>query len=110
MKLKLLVISMVGVMTFATASYAADSSKAANTKPVNSWTCEDFLALDDSFQPTAISFAEGLNSHGKPEAAVLNVEGIQKITPMVVEACKQNPKESFKDKVKSEWMKIKKDM
>jgi acid stress chaperone HdeA len=83
-------------------------SQAAETqKPVNNWTCEDFLALDSSFQPTAVGFAEALNSKDKPEDAVMDVKGIETVTPAVVQACTENQKASFKDKVKSEWDKFK---
>lgn len=84
------------------------SQAAENKKPVNSWTCEDFLALDASFQPTAVGFAEALNNKDKPEDAVMDVQGITTVTPAVVQACTENKKASFKNEVKSEWEKIKK--
>lgn len=110
MNVKPLLFGMIGALGIALGAQAADTAKAANTKPVNTWTCEDFLAVDDDFQPTAVGFAEALNSKDKPEAAVLDVEGIEKVTPMVVEACKQDKTQSFKEKVHAEWDKIKKDM
>ncbi len=105
MNKKTLLISMVCLMGFSAIGHAAE-----NKKPVKSWTCEDFLALDESFKPTAIGFAEALNKKDKPEDAVLDVDGTEKVIPLVIEACKQNPKESFAQKVKSEWKKVKKDM
>lgn len=81
---------------------------ADNQKPVNNWTCEDFLALDASFQPTAIGFAEALNSKDKPEDAVIDVQGITTVTPAVVQACTEDKKASFKSKVENEWNKLKK--
>lgn len=62
------------------------------------------------FQPTAVGFAEALNNKDKPEDAVLDVQGIATVTPAIVQACTQDKKASFKDKVKGEWDKIKKDM
>ena len=70
----------------------------------------DRLAVDESFQPTAVGFAEALNNKDKPEDAVLDVQGIATVTPAIVQACTQDKKASFKDKVKGEWDKIKKDM
>ncbi|KHS42787.1 acid-activated periplasmic chaperone HdeA [Hafnia paralvei] len=105
MNKKTLLISMVCLMGFSAIGHAAE-----NKNPVKSWTCEDFLALDESFKPTAIGFAEALNKKDKPEDAVLDVDGTEKVIPLVIEACKQNPKESFAQKVKSEWKKVKKDM
>lgn len=77
-------------------------------KPVNSWTCEDFLAVDESFQPTAVGFAEALNNKDKPEDAVLDVQGIATVTPAIVQACTQDKKASFKDKVKANGTKLRK--
>ncbi len=63
-----------GMLLLPVVSNAADAQPAAdNKKPVNSWTCEDFLAVDESFQPTAVGFAEALNNKDKPEDAVLDV-------------------------------------
>jgi acid stress chaperone HdeA len=93
---------MLSALALTSTAYAAN-----NTKPVNSWTCEDFLAVDDSFQPVAVGFAEALNSKNKPEDAVLDVDGIEKVTPMIITACKEDPKQSFKVKVHSEMKKAK---
>ncbi|ADO50290.1 acid-activated periplasmic chaperone HdeA [[Enterobacter] lignolyticus] len=84
------------------------SQAAEHQKPVNNWTCEDFLALDSSFQPTAVGFAEALNNKDKPEDAVMDVKGIETVTPAIVQACTENKKASFKSKVESEWEKFKK--
>ncbi|STL21510.1 putative periplasmic acid stress chaperone [Escherichia coli] len=55
-------------------------------------------------------FAEALNNKDKPEDAVLDVQGIATVTPAIVQACTQDKQANFKDKVKGEWDKIKKDM
>ena len=69
-----------------------------------------FPGCGRSFQPTAVGFAEALNNKDKPEDAVLDVQGIATVTPAIVQACTQDKKANFKDKVKGEWDKIKKDM
>ncbi|HBY5242980.1 TPA: acid-resistance protein, partial [Klebsiella pneumoniae] len=51
-----------------------------------------------------------LNNKDKPEDAVLDVQGIATVTPAIVQACTQDKQANFKDKVKGEWDKIKKDM
>ncbi|AWS95863.1 MULTISPECIES: acid-activated periplasmic chaperone HdeA [Citrobacter] len=86
-------------------SQAADSHK-----PVSQWTCEDFLATDATFQPTVVGFAEALNKKDKPEDAVLDVKGVETVTPALVQACMQDKKANFKNKADSEWDKIKKDL
>lgn len=78
---KVLGVILGGLLLLPVVSNAADAQKAAdNKKPVNSWTCEDFLAVDESFQPTAVGFAEALNNKDKPEDAVLDVQGIATVT------------------------------
>ncbi|MBC6558710.1 acid-activated periplasmic chaperone HdeA [Citrobacter braakii] len=108
MNFKFCIISVLSVFALTSTAYATNTAK--NTKPVNSWTCEDFLAIDESFQPTAVAFAEALNAKNKPEDAILNVDGIEKVTPLIIQACKEDKTLSFKEKVRSEWKKLKKDM
>ncbi|QME74675.1 acid-activated periplasmic chaperone HdeA [Escherichia fergusonii] len=108
---KAISILLGGLLLMPVISNAAETQKAAdNQKPVNSWTCEDFLALDATFQPTAVGFAEALNKKDKPEDAVMDVQGIETVTPAIVQACTQDKKASFKEKVQGEWAKIKKDL
>jgi acid stress chaperone HdeA len=51
----------------------------------------------------AVAYAKG----GKPEAAVLDVEGTDKLTPLFIDACQAQPKESWWQKVKTEIKKLK---
>lgn len=85
----------------------AVTQAAAPQKPVNAWTCEDFLALDTAFQPTAVGFAEALNSKDKPEDAVLDVNGIETLTPLVIQACTADKAANFKASVESQKAKAK---
>lgn len=77
-------------------------------KPMATWTCADFLAIDESFQPTAVAVGEALNNKGKVEDAVLDVDGIVSVTPVVIQACTEEPQSSFMDKLKAAWAKVKK--
>ncbi|MBB1202687.1 acid-activated periplasmic chaperone HdeA [Enterobacteriaceae bacterium 89] len=86
------------------------SQAAENHKPVSQWTCEDFLATDATYQPTAVGFVEALNKKGHPKDAVLDVQGIETVTPAVVQACAEDKQANFKKKTESEWEKIKKDL
>lgn len=54
---------------------AADKSVAH--KPLARMTCEDFVGLDESFQPKTVYWAAACARGGKPEAAVLDVDGIE---------------------------------
>ncbi|MDQ4429043.1 acid-activated periplasmic chaperone HdeA [Yokenella regensburgei] len=86
------------------------SQAAENRKPLTKWTCEDFLAIDAKFQPTVVGFAEALNKNDKPEDAVLDVKGVETVTPALVQACMMDKKALFKKKADSEWDKIKKNL
>jgi LysM repeat protein len=78
----------------------------ATKKPVSKMTCEDFLVLDESFQPEAVSMAVAYGTNGKPEAEAIAVEGVETVTPYIVEECKKAPKESFWKKAKAEYKKM----
>lgn len=102
---KKLILSLGVALILPSVGFAADK-----TTPVNKWTCEDFLAVDTTFQPTAVGFAEALNSKDKPEDAVMDVQGIQTVTPVVVQACNEDKTANFKEKVDHAWDKVKKSM
>ena len=38
-------------------------------------TCEEFLAVEESFKPKMVYWAAGYSKGGKPEAAMIDVEG-----------------------------------
>ena len=84
------------LMMGATGAFA-ESAK----KPLGKMTCEDFLAVDDTFKPKVVSYAVAYAKGGKPEAAVIDVEGIDRLTPVLIEDCKASPKESFWKKLKA---------
>jgi acid stress chaperone HdeA len=85
----------------------AFSAQAAEVKkPLAEWTCADFVGLDAQFQPKAVYWAAAYAKSGKPEAAVLDVEGIEKLTPAVVADCKQDPKASYWTTLKADWQKL----
>lgn len=98
MKKAILIIGCMVLMINAVAAQAASSNK-----PVYTWTCEDFLAVDESMRPQVISFAEGLNRMEQPEEAIVDVHGILKVVPIVGDRCMQNPTSSFTKELKSSW-------
>ena len=53
---------------------------------------------------------EAVNKSGKVEDAVLDVDGVAKITPLVVTACEKDKSTGFVQKLKDEWSKVKKDV
>jgi len=98
---------VLGLILGAALIIPAMAQAADHKKPVSHWTCEDFLAVDSTFQPVAVGFAEALNSKDKPEDAVLDVNGIQTLTPLVIQACDTDKAANFKKTVDGEKSKHK---
>ncbi len=71
-------------------------------KPVSNWTCEEFLAVEGDFQPKVIYWASAQPKSGKPTTLV-DIEGTEKVVPMVIDDCKKTPKDSFFKKLRSAW-------
>jgi acid stress chaperone HdeA len=91
-----------------TGSTVALGQSAAAKKPLTKMTCEEFVGFDDSFKPKLVYWGVAYGQDGKPESAGVNVEGIERIVPAVVESCKKAPRESFWQRVKAEVKKLEK--
>ena len=104
-----IVITLTAAVLLAGAPLVFAQSSAAK-KPLGKMTCEDFLVIEDTFKPKVVYWAAAYGKGGKPEAAVLDVEGTEKVVPVIIEVCKKAPKESFWQKVKAEFKKLEKKM
>lgn len=93
--------------TPATSTMPAKADKGA-TKGIKAekLRCEEFLALDDVTRPALVYWAEGVNSKGKPEDAVFDIQTTNRLVPVLIEDCKQEPKASFWTKMKVELKKV----
>ncbi len=77
------------------------STKKAKAQPaLTEWTCAQFLALDESYQPLAVAWASAYNDQGMEEDSVFDVEGIETLTPELITYCQQDPTGSFWDRLK----------
>jgi acid stress chaperone HdeA len=84
---------------------------AADTKkPVAKWTCADFLGVEDDFRPKLVYWATAQAKGGKPEAATINIEGTEKVIPILIEDCKKAPQDSFWQKLEAGWKRVEADM
>jgi acid stress chaperone HdeA len=90
---------LVAVALLASSAAFADASK----KPVSKWTCEEFLAVEGDFQPKVIYWASGQT---KRKPGVVDVEGTEKIVPVVIEECKKTPTNSFMQSLKNAWSSV----
>ena len=76
-------------------------------KPLSQLSCEEFNGLDETFKPKVIAFAAGYKQgQKKPEDVVIDIDGVEKITPLVVTECTRAPTSSFWGKVDAELKKI----
>jgi acid stress chaperone HdeA len=107
MHLQRLVIGVVSATLVAGSSVAFAQSDAAK-KPLGKMTCEDFLGFEETFKPKVVYWAVAYGQGGKPESAGVNVAGIEKMVPVLIDGCKKAPKESFWEKVKAEVKKLEK--
>ena len=76
------------------------SSTQTTKKPVSKMTCEEFLVLDESYQPKVIYWVVG-QMKNKKEHVDMIIGGTEKIVPEIVESCKKDPKHNFWSKVKA---------
>jgi acid stress chaperone HdeA len=107
MHLQRLVIGVVTATLVAGSTVAFAQSDAAK-KPLGKMTCEDFLGFEETFKPKVVYWAVAYGQGGKPESAGVNVAGIEKMVPVLIDGCKKAPKESFWEKVKAEVKKLEK--
>ena len=105
MNLKRIASAVVATTLFASSTMVFGQSSGSK-KALEKMTCEDFVGLEDSFKPDAVYWAIAYGEDGKPESAGVNIEGIEQIVPVVIEACQKTPKESFWQKVKTEFTKL----
>lgn len=70
---------------------SAETNQANATKPVQSWTCQDFLDLSETYRPTAVGVVQVINEKKDTDHAYLDVDGIETVTPSVLTICTENP-------------------
>jgi acid stress chaperone HdeA len=69
-------------------------------------SCADFLAVDEVTRPDVVYWSEGVNSKGKPEEGVLDIDRTTRLVPVLVEDCQKEPKTPFWTKVKEDIKKV----
>ncbi len=84
------------------AALCAQAALADAKKPVSNWSCEEFLAVEGDFQPKVIYWATAKAKNGKP-GGIVDIEGTEKVVPMVIDDCKKETSSSFMTKVKNAW-------
>lgn len=71
-----------------------------NHKKLETVTCRDFNALDESYRPQAVIYAANYGPKGKPHPTA-TVDGVERIVPVVVASCRAQPGNHFASAVKT---------
>jgi acid stress chaperone HdeA len=95
-------VATAAVVALIACSTLAPAQTGAPKKALGKLTCEEFLAYEDTFKPKVVYWAVAYGKGGKAEAAMLDVEGTEKVIPVIIEKCKAAPKDSFLKTVKAE--------
>jgi acid stress chaperone HdeA len=85
-----------------TASTLVAAEATTPRKPIRAMTCRDFLLIEDAAKPEIVYWVATFGKSGKPQSTVVDVDDTDRIVPVVVEACRQTPDESFWQKVRVE--------
>jgi acid stress chaperone HdeA len=85
------------------AAIGASPALADTQKPVSKWSCEEFLAVGEQFQPKVVYFA---SSRAAKNPSMVDIEGTEKVVPMIIDDCQKAPKESFLKKLKNAWRSV----
>jgi acid stress chaperone HdeA len=109
MKLSQIALSLI-VLAAGTSIAAAVTADESKKKPVTSWTCADFLAVDDQFKAKVVYVASVFSKGARPTAAVIDIGGTEMVTPMIIDDCRGSPGSSFIQKLKAEWSKVEAEM
>jgi acid stress chaperone HdeA len=81
-----------------TGSVLALAEASTPRKPIRAMTCHDFLLIEDATKPEIVYWVA---TYGQTQSTVIDVDDTDKIVPVVVEACRQAPNESFWQKVRA---------
>jgi acid stress chaperone HdeA len=87
-------------MSAKTGNMAMPAKSTKAVKPAE-MTCEEFLSYDEVTRPQIIFLSEGMQGKGKAKDAVVDVDKINMLVPVVIEDCKSEPKSSFWGKLKA---------
>ena len=90
-------------LALAVAAVATTVTAADTTKPVAKWTCEEFLAFDDQYKPKVVYWASAWAEGGR---TIIDIAGTEKVTPMIIDDCRNAPQASFWQKLQGAWKKV----
>jgi hypothetical protein len=82
--------------------HASPAAKMVATAPKpKTMKCDEFIALEDTVKPKLVYWAEGFDKDGGATNAVVDIDETDRVVPVLVKECKEEPKLTL-------WQKIKK--
>jgi acid stress chaperone HdeA len=115
--MKILALTAISLTTAVAVAARADTPATANNaraaavqpakaiKPME-LTCREFLSYDEVTRPQIVYWSEGMNRNGKPQDAVIDVERINSLVPVLVDDCRKEPQTSYWKKMKEEFKRV----
>ncbi len=97
-KIVLVVIAVLVAGGIALAADKSDNGAKSDNKTrlsLSKMTCEDFVMLDETIRPKVVYYSVAYARGGKPEDAVIDIDGTEKITPIIFDECQKEPKASY---------------
>lgn len=91
-------------LVVATASATAAGKPTAKT--VETITCHDFIEMRDDFKPKAISYAIGYTKAKHPEIDAVDLSGVERDVPVIVQSCRTAPHETLMQRVRALWARL----
>ena len=85
----------MGSGTMASGAMSKSTEYVREGKTIDKITCRDFLTTEDKFKPETLSYAVGYGKHGHAKDAVVDVGGINRMVPVVVQSCNAHPTDSL---------------
>lgn len=101
--------AIVASAVVSSAAHAAQGAGASATpvqKPFGQLTCEDFLLIEDQNKPRVVYWAIAYAMGRRREEIIVDINGLDKLAPIIVDECGKAPKASLWQKVEAEWRKI----
>ncbi len=96
-------VVLLAAMVGGVASCAMHSGSGANAIDPTRLTCEEFVSLDDTVKPRAIAWLAGYDQAKRvTDEAAVEID-VDRQTDVVVLACKESPKVTLWDKLKSHF-------
>jgi acid stress chaperone HdeA len=104
MKIRHVAVGVAAAVLMTWSALAFAEARSPRKPPLRTMTCHDFLLTEDAVKPEIVYWVATKSS--KPETAVIDVDDTDKIVPVLVEACRQAPNESFWQTARAEARKL----